>query len=110
MGQGIEVSAKNTDTGAEAKVTYDFGDNLQESVSLYGENVVHEMFVSQAKVRLQAGLRSCMDTGKDPVEFAANWKPGVKAPSISADPFAVAKAAFAKMDDEKKAEFLRSLK
>ena len=106
----IEVKASNPKTEQEAVVSYDFGDNLTEAIESYGHDPVFSLYVAQGKVALQAGLRRTMEAGKDPVEFAAGWKPGVKAPSISADPMSAAKAAYARMSDEEKADFLQGLK
>jgi len=110
MGTPIEVKASNPKTDQECAVMYDFGGTIEEAVDNFTGDVVHSLYVAQAKVVLQAALRRCMEQGRDPGDFAASWKPGVKAPSIAADPIAAAKAAFAKMSDEDKAAFLQSLK
>lgn len=104
-----EVKAKNPKTNAETTVMYDFGENLQDAVTKFGENVVFEKFVAQSTVNLQSGLRTCLEQGKDPEAYAAAWKPGVKAPSIAADPLSAAKAAFTRMTTEEKEAFLASL-
>lgn len=110
MGTAVEVKATHPKTEAECAVMYDFGDTISEATQLYGEDVVYNLYQSQAKIRLQAGLRICLEQGRNPDDYAKQWKPGVKAPSITADPMAAAKAAFGRMSDEEKAVFLDSLK
>ena len=105
----MEVKASNPKTEQEAVVEYDFGATVDEAVELFGADVVHDYFVGQAKVRLQAGLRACMEQGRDPVDYAKQWKPGVKAPSILTDPMAAATAAFGRMDEAQRREFLEKL-
>ena len=110
----MQITAKNpTPEGQEDQactVEYEFGKDLAETTDFFTEGIVHSAAVAQFKVGLQSGLRSAMKRGIDPQAYADSWKPGVKAPSISADPMAAAKAAFSQMDDEAKREFLESLK
>lgn len=56
---------------------YDFGEDLQTSIELFGEKVVHSAFCQQSVVKLQALMRSTAKAGKDVAEAVANWKPGV---------------------------------
>jgi len=105
-----EVKATSPKTNTEAIVNYDFGDDLNSAVALFGEEVVFEFFEATATIRLQAGIRSCLERGVDTQAYASTWKPGVKAPSIAADPMSAAKAAFTRMTDEEKAAFLESLR
>ena len=79
-----------------ASMHYDFGETLQESVDLFGENVVHSAFASDARISLQGLIRGALDRGEDPEGIAtrlASWKPGVTMPRIS-DPVAALKAQF----------------
>lgn len=104
----IEVVAKKGD--GEATVSYDFGDNLADAVEKFTEDVVFTNFRQAAKITLQAGLRRCLETGKDAVEFAARFKPGVQTATGAVDPVAAMKAKFASMDDEERTAFLNELK
>ena len=114
MGTKVDVSAKlpakDNRQEMEATVQYDFGDNADEALELFGTDAVYSGFVANAKVTLQSGIRRCLENGRDPQAFADAWKPGVKTPSIAADPVAAAKAAFSKMSDEERMAFLEQLK
>ena len=106
----MEVKAKNTKTGGECTVEYDFGADLDASVELFGSEKVYDGFLANAKVGLQSGLRACLAAGKDCQEFANTWKPGVRAPRVPVDPIAAATAAFAGMDEDAKRQFIEMLK
>ena len=105
-----KVKASIQKTGQDCEVEYDFGNDLDNAIELFGKETVFGYFKGQATVRLQAGLRSAMERGIDPAAFARGWKPGVTAPSIAADPFSAAVSAYARMTDEEKANFLSTLK
>ena len=79
-----KVSAKNgtEEASPSATVDYDFGDNLAESVTLFGEDVVFSRFKAASIVDLQALIRRHLDgeTPKTEAEIQAlvnEWKPGV---------------------------------
>lgn len=79
-----KISAKNgtEETSPSAEVTYDFGDNLEEAVALFGADVVFSRFKAAAIVDLQALIRRHLDgeTPKSEAEIQAlvdEWKPGV---------------------------------
>jgi hypothetical protein len=79
-----KISAKNgtEENSPSAEVTYDFGDNLDESVALFGADVVFSRFKAAAIVDLQALIRRHLDgeTPKSEAEIQAlvdAWKPGV---------------------------------
>jgi hypothetical protein len=110
MAGAIEVSAKKTIDG-EAKtalVTYDFGEDLNEMVEKFTDNIVFTNARANMKIVLQAGLRRCLEAGQDPADFAAAWKPGVQMERI-VDPIAAAKAKYAAMSEEDRAAFLKDL-
>jgi hypothetical protein len=94
-----EITAKVNSSDREAvTVTYDFGDNLDEAVSLFGAEVVFARFAAAATVDLQGVIRRHMvdQLGKDGqvtsaaksdeeiAELVANWKPGLAKPKKSA--------------------------
>ena len=111
MAGAIEVTAKKTvgDDTMVAAVTYDFGENLDEMVEKFTDNIVFTNARANMKIVLQAGLRRCLEAGQDPAAFAAAWKPGVQMERI-VDPIAAAKAKYATMDDEQRAAFLEELR
>lgn len=60
------------------EVSYEFGESLQEMNEKFTENVVFSFAKKLMVIRLQAGLRKALETGKDPQEWADNWKPGAE--------------------------------
>lgn len=61
--------------GKSAEISYDFGDDLQEAISLFGEDVVFSLFKQSLTVWLQSAIRRYLAAGKDPSELATA-KPG----------------------------------
>lgn len=81
----------------ECSMDYDFGDNIKESVDLFGEAPVHSAFVQASIVSLQGLIRSGLDRDEAPASIVARlatWKPGVTMPRM-ADPVSTLKAQFA---------------
>ena len=108
----IEVKAKIASgdfAGQEGTINYDFGDTLEEAVQLHSEQVVYSKWVAQGKVDVQAAIRRAIVAGQSMEQLQSTYKLGVSAPRIS-DPIAAAKAKFATMSPEDKAEFLQGLK
>ena len=107
----IEVSAKKTvnDVDVEATINYDFGENLEEMVDLFNENVTFSNARAQMKVKLQAVMRLRLAAGQDCSDLPSIYKPGVSSERI-VDPIAAAKAKYATMDEDARAEFLESLR
>jgi hypothetical protein len=71
--------------------------------------VVFALYHGQAKVRIQAGMRTCLEKGVDPAVWAASYKLGTKSPSIMGDPQAVAEAAISKMSAEERKALLERM-
>ena len=71
--------------------SYNFGDNLDESVKLFGKESVHNGFAAQSTIALQSYMRSHMNPeneggatlGDKLQKVVDGWKPGAKAPGIS---------------------------
>lgn len=107
-----KVSAKTKledGTVVSGEFEYDFGNDLKDAVSKFGDQIVFGYFRAHAVVQAQAGARRCLESKSDLKAWAAGWKPGVSTPRI-VDPIAAAKAAYAKMDPAAKAAFLAQLK
>ncbi len=88
----------------EGEVTYDFGDDLDDAVSRFGEDVVFGKFRQQAVIDLQSVIRSCLTRSMDEEATQAEidaWKPGVKR-SVTRDPKAALLAAYAKLSPEER--------
>lgn len=87
----VEVTAqlgKEEDSPA-ATITYDFGDNLDEAVEKFGEEVVYARFKSAATIDLQALIRRHLGAkdkegkatpkSQDEIQaLADSWNPGVQ--------------------------------
>lgn len=120
----VEVSAKRSGNDHQVTVPYDFGDNLQEAVELFGDDVVFSKFKAAAIVDFQGVLRRGMfdeeGEGDDktliPVdsetlasrETISGWKPGVTT-RVSKSPKEKALAALKGMSPEDIAAMLAEL-
>lgn len=110
---------KNANEGGEEIVmSYDLGNTLEETVTKYGEEVVHY----NACLRLATALRNRLyalvqqeDGARTPGEAdailaeMAEWTPGVSVGRVKKSPAESALAALEKMSPEAKAEFLAEL-
>ena len=65
----IEVTANKG--SRSATVSYDFGENLQDAVAKFGEEVVFTNMQQSMKISLQALLRRGFDKGQSDEEIAA---------------------------------------
>ena len=83
----VTATAKAGDQELEVTVDYDFGDNLQDAVERFGEDVVFNEFKANARVKLQSGMRGKAfvkdeDGNVSPAdpkvlqEWADSYKPG----------------------------------
>ena len=107
----IEVTATKKDTDREVKAIVDLGDNCQDAINKFGEEVVFTNFVSQAKIRAQAIMRDMLTEGKTDAEisdFMASWKPGTTR-ERSFDPTAALLNKFEKLTPEEQQEYLAKL-
>lgn len=106
----IEVTANK---GSKSlTVSYDFGENLQDAIAKFGEEIVFSNAVQSMKISLQALIRRGFDKGVEDsqiAEQAAAWKPGVAAQRQS-DPVAAITAKWANLSPEARAELLKKLK
>ena len=108
MGTPIEVTAKTKEKPEPVALAYDFGDNLDEMVGMFGAETVFSNARAQMKIGLQAAMRRYITEGKDVASLASAWKPGVTM-ERTVDPVAAIKAAFANWSAEDKKKFLREL-
>jgi len=82
----MQVTAKvsNPDEGISAEpvtVDYNFGDNLDGMISMFGADVIESRARASLVIDLQAFIRRHINAGKPAEEIkeaAAAWKPGVK--------------------------------
>lgn len=83
--QEVSATAKLKDeegklTGEESTSTveYDFGENLEDAVAKFGDEVVFSAFKRSAVIDLQSNMRRWILNGDDCQEKADEWQPGVK--------------------------------
>lgn len=65
----------------EGNVEYNFGENLDEAVEMFGSDVVFSNFKQSAVISCQARIRAALTAGKRDNDLQAvidEWKPGVK--------------------------------
>lgn len=79
----IEIVARKD--GKEASVYYDFGDDLDEMISFFGDDVVFSNARSKMKIGLQANLRAYLKANQNIEKLMANYKPGVALEKLPAD-------------------------
>jgi hypothetical protein len=90
-----DITTKLADNSREPiTVAYNFGDNLADSVSIFGEEVVNTRWVAAGTVDFQGAVRTLMrakdeegnfkHTDKDIIKAMNEWKPGIKKPAKSA--------------------------
>lgn len=61
------------DEGKEVKFQYDFGDNTEESVAIFTDNVCRSMIVGHIKFTIQSIARSMLKAGKTEEEIRAHF-------------------------------------
>ena len=94
----IEIIAKKD--GKQANVYYDFGDNIEEMIELFGDNVVFSNARSKMKIGLQAAMRSYLKAGQDVGKLMAKFKPGVALEKLPADMSKATESYFAGLSEE----------
>jgi len=109
-----EVKAKKKvgNEDREATIYVDFGEDLEDAITKFGEGVVFSNFKASAKITAQAAIRRYLEAGKtaeEIVKLMAAWKPGVAIERVS-DPVAAFKAKFAAMSPEEQIAALADLK
>lgn len=97
---------------AEAVGQYDFGENLDNAVDKFGTDVVFSNFVSAAKVKLQAIMRSkklAGATDADLQAFLDTYKVGMVLERVQVNPMEAFKQSFQNASPERQKELLREL-
>lgn len=109
IGRGDEASPPVT-------IDYNFGKDIKEAVSIFGEEVVYSHFLSSGVIALQSRMRAAIapdvDAGKKPSSAKTatalkEWKLGIRQPGVSK--LEKAKKFVGAMSDEEKAALLKEL-
>tara|TARA_R100000655_G_scaffold80569_2_gene119994 strand:- start:119 stop:460 length:342 start_codon:yes stop_codon:yes gene_type:complete len=101
-----------TKDDSTATIEYNFGENVQEAIEMFGEDVVFAGFTKSAKITAQSAIRRYLTAGVDEdgiQEKMNSWKPGVALERVS-DPVSAIKNKFANLDDDAKLELIKQLK
>lgn len=102
----VEVTAKKGAEGTPYSVDYDFGEDLDGMVELFGDEVVFHHARSSMVVALQGIVRNC-ESQEDAEKKAAEWKPGIRAKGKSQSEKML--ESFEKMDESTKEALLAAL-
>lgn len=107
----MTVSVKDPQSNREITVEYEFGANLEEATTKFGEETIFASAVADLKVGLQAfvrtRLRKTEEEYMDDATIAAeaqNWMPGAK--RAAADPMVKLRALLGKLSPEQRAVLL----
>lgn len=106
----VVTSASGDKDARKLTVDYNFGENLKESADLFGKELVHNKFISQVKVDLQAFIRNHLKAGtpdKEIQKLVSEWKPGMKGPGKSKVEKTL--GLYEKLSDEEKAQLKKML-
>ena len=79
----VEIVARKD--GKEAKVFYDYGDNVVEMIDLFGEEVVFSNARGKMIIGLQAAMRARLKAGSSIEDLMSKYKPGVALEKIPTD-------------------------
>ena len=112
----LAVEAKATfkvdggdDNYKAAKGFFKFGADLAEATQMFTEEVVFSNFRAQAKIKLQALMRSRILKGGSVPELLASWKPGIQLERVPQTPEAAIETNFDRLTDEEKLVLLQKL-
>ena len=105
-----QVTASTNVNGEERRVTFPLivGDDVNEDIELYGEDIVHNYFVAKLVISAQDIPRSMMKQGKtdnEIIEAMKSWKPKLGRQKKSK--VEVVEELLEKMTEEEKREFLK---
>jgi hypothetical protein len=107
-----KVSVGEDDDEVNGEVNYNFGENLEEAIDLFGTEVVYKRFKAAVVVDLQGIMRRHMSAkeplfGDDLQAKIDEWKPGVQKARKSKTEKAL--SLLEGMTADEKAEFIASL-
>jgi len=106
----VKIGAKLGKDGRTYEAEYNFGENLDGMVKLFGADVVYNKAKAAMIVDIQGAMRGAIKANKPAREIAdsiAKWKPGVRKPGKS--PVVKVQEHFAKLSPEERKALLREL-
>ena len=63
--RNMKIDTKSPKTGRAVEFDVDLGENLQDAVDKFGDDVVYNLFIDAAVIKAQARARNLMNPGKD---------------------------------------------
>lgn len=107
----VQKDAEGKAIVKSAQVTTQFGETAEESIQMFGGDVVNSNFRANAIITLQGAIRRFLGQGKSQEEITtllSGWKPGVSVDK-SIDPVVAMKAKLAGMDADARKALLKEL-
>jgi len=108
------ISVKTTTKPEPVEFSYNFSETVEEAVTMYGAENVHELFKRALTIAAQANARKMLLSGLTAERIQndmSGWKPGVKLTGVSAvktvDPVKVISENFDDWTPERQEEILR---
>lgn len=86
--------------GKEARVFYDYGDDVVEMIDLFGSEVVFSNARGKMVIGLQAAMRARLKSGQSIEDLMTKYKPGVALEKIPADMNKATEDYFAGLSDD----------
>jgi hypothetical protein len=106
----IDITAKLSESDRSVTVSYDFGEDLDAAVELFGGDAVHKGFIAQSVVAAQSVIRNGLkaeNTDKEIQTKMNSWKPGTRKPAMTKAQ--KVQREFQDMDSGAKAALLKQL-
>ena len=103
----IEIIAKKD--GKEARVFYDFGDNLSEMAEMFGEDAVFSNARGKMVISLQAAMRGRLKANQSIEALMAVYKPGVTLERVPTDMTKATEDYFAGLSGEEQDAMIERL-
>lgn len=113
MSEVKDVSAKSPKLERETVIMVNYGENVAESVEMFGDDAVNSNALANWIVTLQAGIRRAHSAGKtdDEIqELLGNAKMGVAVSGGRVDPIQASLAKFKTMNAGEQADYLDKLR
>lgn len=108
----IVATKKIDDVEYSSEIEVDLGANIQDAISMFGEEVVYTNFLRASKIEAQAAMRRKLEakaTPEEVAEYMKNWKPGVQMERVS-DPTAAITKKLQTMSQDEQDAFIEELR
>ena len=108
-----EVQAKSPKLDRETLAIVNYGENVEESIAMFGADAVNSNAWANWKVTIQAAIRRGHEAGKTDEQIVAELevaKMGVAVSGAAVDPIQASLAKFKLMNSEEQADYLEKLR